>query len=1124
MGRKEEIYIVAGLLLALLSCIAGWLAVPQLQPWLDAQLKNPLFLPLVGVAFLLLVALPLLRWDWVLSRLRALLPKYRLETRYLRAVEKTYGKTPALLAGSEGTSYSDLVLLEAFSPLTLHPDQDGGLAGADSLSNDADAAEGIASGIPRVRRRLSRPEQGRRFGAQIVYWALWAIAQAIPLAIAAGLVLWLLRSSAGGWQLVWRRIARAVLIGGVWLFGAFRLHAWLVADDDVLADLLNWWQRRSECTADPGTPGAEIWAHKRLLIRGDPGCGKTTLMRHIAVICARQKGKLAGRSHETSVRSLYGWPGCPFPIYIPLRALDFTNRREDLLTIYSQKLGLLLNHDIGGCSAGFFAERLGRGGCLVLLDAFDELRDEHTRTLVARLIAALPAGPKGRPNRFVVTSRIVGYEGQLNGDGFVRRRVKDLDESQAAQFIRARYTAIAASDRRALARELSWNPKHQAENLIRRLPSNPGLRRLSRNPLLLSLTVALHHNHRGRGLQLPQERYRLYEEALHILVRDWERRKDVDINLEPTDDHSDLTLDERLRMLRELAWMMFELGADGADDRAHAVVRGSQARAKLAEVLVLFPAFAPDKAGPARAAHAVSEAERWQQNISQRGGVLQELGNVPGSNDVEIQFAHLTFQEYLAARAAASEDGERRLARILERWDRPAWREVLLLYAASHDATPVIRHLQAQPGIASTLLAGAVLLERPTQLSPDLQEHTLAQLRQLAFVSTEASEEQAGEALRQLEERAALPDKAELLRAFEHAPYGPIRAHALELALGRPIITPTRESGPRRGEPPPIQAQPPDPALVPALLRVVEHDPHYLPRLAAGHVLAGADPRFSGEGWIPQLVHIPAGSFLMGSSDADQLADSDEKPQHRMELPDYWIGKYPVTVAQWRRFVESDGYTTRDYWTKAGWRFINGLGGRPWYARLLPFRLDRARKPALWRRPATGDDNLPVVNVSWFESVAYCRWLTAQTGHKFRLPSEAEWEKAARGPDGRIWPWGNTWKVGCCNSNDLGLGHPSPVGSFPAGVSPYGAHEMAGNVNEWVATKWRKRYPYELEDEWSETYLEGEDVGHVLRGGVYGNKQQYVRGAFRVYGGSRYRDYLRGLRVASHSPLPGSET
>ena len=1150
MSRKEEFYILSGLLIAVLGCAAAWLALPQLQPWLAAQLQNPLFLPLVAVAVLALALLGALLFayrDRLLALLRALRPQGSLERRYLDAVAQTYGKTPALLAGRD--TYSDLSLLEAFSPLSLRPDREGATQGPPALPDDEAALAALAADLPDWRSAAPRrprnaaPRRPRSRTEQLAYWTSWALAQALLLGLAAALT-WLLLTPPGGWdpRLWW--VGLALLVGGAWLVAAVRLHGWLAGDNGALSDLLARWRSRRTCMARPGTPGREIWEHRRLLIMGDPGSGKTTLLRHLAVVCARQRLGRLRRSDAAAVRALYGWPECPFPLYIPLRALDQRIRSAGLLGAYGQQLGLLLQADLDGCTAPFFAERLARGGCLVLLDAFDELRDEAARTNAARLIAGLPPGPPRRPNRFVVTSRIVGYEGQLNGEHFVRRRVQPLDEDQAALFIHARYTAIAASERRALAVErLTWSDKQQADNLIRRLPNNPGLRRLSRNPLLLSLMVALHHDHHGRGLQLPEERYRLYEEAVRLLVRDWERRKDADVNLEPTDDRSDLNLDERLRLLRELAWTMFEQSAGGGDAQAHSTIRGRLLTARLAELLALLPAFAPEKSGEARSQHAASEAERWRQNIGQRGGVLHELGNLPGGNDVAIQFAHLTFQEYLAARAAASEDTERRLGRILHCWDRPAWREVLLLYASSHDATPVVRHL-LQQGDTGALLAGAVLLERPYRLDPDLQEQTIVRLRALAFESAEASEEQAQEALAQIEERAALPERAALLRAFQHAPHGPVRARALELALERELIAPPQRQRPTFPAPPfgspsrslslpatkPAAPAAPavPPELVPALLRACQHDPHCRPRLAAGYALAGADPRFGDGRWVPELVHVPAGPFLIGSVDTDKAADEDEKPQHRLELPDFWIGRYPVTVGQWRRFAGSDGYTNRAYWTEAGWRSIHASAqrpaqARPWYTRLLPARRTlQTSQPFLWRDPGEDASNLPVVGVSWFEAVAYCRWLSAQTGHPFRLPSEAEWEKAARGPGGRIWPWGDTWQPEQCNSAELGLGQPSPVGSFPGGASPCGALDMAGNVWEWCATQHNQRYPYEQAEEWAETYLEA-DVPRRLRGGSFAGNQKSVRGAYRFYIIPRLRVTNRGLRVASHSPRPDAE-
>jgi formylglycine-generating enzyme required for sulfatase activity len=258
---------------------------------------------------------------------------------------------------------------------------------------------------------------------------------------------------------------------------------------------------------------------------------------------------------------------------------------------------------------------------------------------------------------------------------------------------------------------------------------------------------------------------------------------------------------------------------------------------------------------------------------------------------------------------------------------------------------------------------------------------------------------------------------------------------------------------------------------------------------------------------VIELIEIPAGPFLMGSRDEDPLADDDEKPQNTVELPTYYIGKTEVTNAQFRPFVEGDGYDNPDYWTDAGWEWREAEG---------------ITQPAFWDDANWNGDQQPVVGISWYEAVAYTRWLSAQTDHDFRLPTEAEWEKAARGTEGLIWPWGNAWEEGRANTEEADIGRTTPVGSYPEGASPYGVLDMAGNVWEWTATKGRKDYPYTLEDEWNDAYLADYST-RVIRGGAWNWEQQYVRGADRIYDiYPRYRYDYYGLRLARYSPLPGS--
>jgi formylglycine-generating enzyme required for sulfatase activity len=200
----------------------------------------------------------------------------------------------------------------------------------------------------------------------------------------------------------------------------------------------------------------------------------------------------------------------------------------------------------------------------------------------------------------------------------------------------------------------------------------------------------------------------------------------------------------------------------------------------------------------------------------------------------------------------------------------------------------------------------------------------------------------------------------------------------------------------------------------------------------------------------PEMVLIPAGEFLMGSDPSvDKGAFSDEQPQHTLYLPDYYLAKTPVTNAQYAAFLQATGYEQPEDWK----------GGNP----------------------PKGKEDHPVVNVSWHDAVAYCRWLSEATGKPYRLPSEAEWEKGARGSDGRIYPWGNQWDAERCNAGIGGPEDTTTVGAYPEGASPYGLLDMAGNVWEWTRSV-KKKYPYNPEDGREDLRVEGP---RVLRGGSW---------------------------------------
>lgn len=205
------------------------------------------------------------------------------------------------------------------------------------------------------------------------------------------------------------------------------------------------------------------------------------------------------------------------------------------------------------------------------------------------------------------------------------------------------------------------------------------------------------------------------------------------------------------------------------------------------------------------------------------------------------------------------------------------------------------------------------------------------------------------------------------------------------------------------------------------------------------------------------MVLVPTGDFLLGLDDPPGPEESSiESPAHTVYLEAFWIDRYEVTNERFSRFIAAGGYQTRQFWTNAGWQWV---------------LTQQVSAPLYWNRPDFGLPQHPVVAVTWYEAYAYCLW----SGK--RLPTEAEWEKAARGPDARRYPWGDDWDCRRGNFDDETLTSPAvnecaggdghnltaPVGSYEAGQSVYHAHDMAGNVWEWTLSQLMP-YPYQPND------------------------------------------------------------
>ena len=339
--------------------------------------------------------------------------------------------------------------------------------------------------------------------------------------------------------------------------------------------------------------------------------------------------------------------------------------------------------------------------------------------------------------------------------------------------------------------------------------------------------------------------------------------------------------------------------------------------------------------------------------------------------------------------------------------------------------------------------------------------------------------------------------------------------------------------------------------LAPALLqRLASPAVHLRSRIEAGLLLGRlGDPRFFVERVqgvrviLPPAVSIAGGKATIGSGWWDRLAEKREKPRHDVTLAPYALGRYPVTNAEYACFMAAGGYDDESLWTAGGryWRRGEPAPGesdpidwwiRTWRRRKQnPQEIEERLKAGilterdadLWRRRITwteeyalkvfrewypeglvrrqpeywDDDTLnnpsqPVVGVTWYEAMAYATWLARLTGQGWRLPTEPEWEWAAR-RGRRRFPWGGNWDERRLNSLEGRVMRTTPVGVYPHGATPDGIYDLAGNVWEWTSTR-AADYPYVADG----TREDPDAAGlRIARGGGWAAVRKMVRGAYR---------------------------
>ncbi|MBI1299755.1 SUMF1/EgtB/PvdO family nonheme iron enzyme [bacterium] len=350
----------------------------------------------------------------------------------------------------------------------------------------------------------------------------------------------------------------------------------------------------------------------------------------------------------------------------------------------------------------------------------------------------------------------------------------------------------------------------------------------------------------------------------------------------------------------------------------------------------------------------------------------------------------------------------------------------------------------------------------------------------------------------------------------------------------------------------------------------IMRDPHIdlRVRVVAAEILGEVgDPRFvrkyysAVEAIEPPMIAIPAGLATLGGDDPE--AYDDEKPGCQVQVNAFDLAVYPVTNAEFRCFVEAGGYEDESLWTEGGRSWLRGEGKlddeteqdlrsfyqefshdvESWIARTRQRQAmddaladnyrwfaanwsedqyinayanqilgEQRREPYYWGDSRFNQPNQPVVGVNWYEAMAYAAWMARITGKAYRLPTEAEWEWAAR-RNQRRYPWPGDWDGDRCNWRGSRLNRPNPVGVYPHGATPDGLHEMAGNVFDWTLSLYR-RYEYHPEDGREDPNADGL---RVLRGGSWYTDRDTVRCAYR-HRNYAWRWYLNhGFRLARTS-------
>ncbi len=788
---------------------------------------------------------------------------------------------------------------------------------------------------------------------------------------------------------------------------------------------------------------------KKIILLGEAGSGKTTFVNYLGfTISATLAGRLENQNIPPVLRNKF--------LFRSLLRDVASNKLNAINTGSASIIWNALYDDIAEKLGKIVAEKLFthlqskiiRDGCVMLLDGLDEVpQAQKNRKIIIDSINDFVNQLPTDKTIVLITARPYVYKNpEWRFPNFTTYYIKKFDSGKIDAFIDKWYRIFQK------LMGLSDNTTNlKLKSLKETIKTSQALTDLSQRPILLTLIVTLHSS----WGKLPEDRADLYEEAIRLLISRWQLARETDDVIQSADGDTIFKLGVKIDKLREVV-----------DKLAYQVHYKQKNR--LVDPDTPSDIDEVDLIMSMRPLLGDVPPDKIIDYLKDRAGLIVERGiNI-------YAFPHRSFQEYLAACYLVNHpEFLEKISQLLTD-DFDWWREVFILAIGKAKRGGISN--------AVSIIQSLMVVTLPANVNEYKDIHwKLVPLF--------------GEALLSLH----LEDREDAV--FFSKIMSNIRDLLLNMISGDFISIPERQ---KTGD-------------ILGRLR----DPR-----------SGVSIQSNG---YPDItwVEIPQGDFIMGSKQEDEKASNDEFPIHKVLLSSYYISRYPITNSQYKAFIDDHGYDDEKYWTKLGWAWRQGqtcdlsiiqdpeilARYHDWFNQRS---LEKRSRPFWFDDPKWGAPNRPVVGVCWHEAIAFTKWFNeklkqekrilvlGQNPHEIipeyviRLPSEAEWEKAARGVEGAKYPWGEKWIEDYANTAETGLGETSPVGIFPGGGSPFGVLDMAGNVYEWTQSIWGHTstdipdyaYPYYAND--GREQIEAGGL-RVLRGGAWFYKNYHARCANRYW-------------------------